>query len=95
MTVEPQDHLPAVPATITLTTSLGDITLPHPAKIPFGTLRKANQLTEAEQLFFMFDKLASEEALAILDQLDMVEIMTIHQAWSQGAALGESVSSES
>lgn len=95
MTATPQDHLSEIPATITLSTSKGDVTLPHPAKIPFATLRKANQLSEGEQLFYMFENLASAEALEVLDQLDMAEIMVIHQTWSQGGSLGESVSSES
>lgn len=94
MTATPQDHLPEIPTTVTIETSKGPIALPHPAKIPFGTLRKASQLSDAEQLFYMFNELASADVLEILDALDMVEIMTIHQRWSQGAALGESSSSE-
>jgi hypothetical protein len=94
MTATPQDHLAEIPATITIETSKGSVTLPHPAKIPFGTLRKANQLGEAEQLFFMFENLATEETLAILDQLEMVELGQVHAQWSQGGSLGESSGSE-
>lgn len=95
MTATPQDHLAELPATVTIATSKGDVTLPHPAKIPFSTLRKANKLPEGEQLFFMFEQLADEAALAILDQLNMAEVLVLHQMWSQGGSLGESVSSES
>ena len=95
MTAEPQDFLKEIPNTVTLHTSAGDVTLPHPAKIPFGVIRKANALPEAEQFIYMFEQCADETALAVLDQLSMAELLLLQAAWQQGAALGESSSSES
>ena len=95
MTAEPQDFLKSIPQTVTLKTTAGDVTLPHPAKIPFAIIRKANALPEAEQFIYMFEQCADETALAVLDQLPMAEILLLQGQWQQGAALGESSSSES
>lgn len=94
MTASPQDFLKELPATVELETSGGKVILPHPTKIPFGIIRKANQLPEAEQFIFMFEQVADEATLAILDTLPMAEILILQTQWQQGAALGEFSGSE-
>lgn len=96
MTVEPQDHKPATPTTLDIDTRVGVATVIHPTRIPSGILRKARKFdAEVDQLFFFIEELSDEKTLAILDQLDMLELSEFFQTWMQGAPLGESVSSES
>lgn len=87
----PQDHLPKQ-APITLSTSKGDITLPHPSQIPAGVIRKANKLDDdLEKFFAIVEGLLGEDSpeLDTLDQLTMEELATVFNEWGQGASLGE------
>lgn len=101
MTAQPQDHLESLknaPKTLDVETSNGVITLPHPAHVPGGIIRKARkQPDEIEQFFFIVESLLGEdsEALDALDKLPMWEQQIVFQQWGQGASMGESSRSES
>lgn len=96
MTAQPQDHKQELPDTVTISTRLGDVTLPHPGKMDSGIIRKARkQTSDVDQLFFIVESLADEDTLDLLDQLNMIELAEFYKSWTQGANLGESSSSES
>lgn len=89
---EPQDHLaPAEP--VTIETSKGSLTLPHPTKIPSGTVRKARKIEDpGEQFFTILESLFQEGSaeLELCDRLGIDELGTVLTEWLQGANLGES-----
>lgn len=89
---EPQDHkAPAEP--VTLSTSKGALTLPHPTKLPSGVIRKARKIEDAgEQFFVLIESLFDEDSpeLELCDSLGLEELAEILTEWLQGASLGES-----
>lgn len=88
---EPQDHLPKQ-APITLATSKGEVTLPHPTQIPAGIIRRANKLNDdLDKFFAIVEGILGEDSdeIALLDQLTMEELSEVFAQWGQGASLGE------
>ena len=89
---EPQDHLaPAAP--VTLSTSKGALTLPHPTKLPSGVIRKARKIEDpGEQFFVMLESMFPEGSpeLELCGSLGLDELADILTEWLQGANLGES-----
>ncbi len=80
----------------TYTTEAGQtIALPPFSQIPFGVIRKLRSEPEAEQVFGLVERIASEEALAVIDTLDMGEIQLLFAAWQEAAkvTVGESSAS--
>lgn len=100
MTKTPQDHLESLknqPDTVDLTTSKGVVTLPHFTKIPGGAIRKARKATDqVDQFFIIIEETCGDpsDELAFLDQLSITELGEVFLEWTQGAAVGESSSSE-
>jgi hypothetical protein len=91
-TKTPQDHLPAQ-GPLTFKTSQGELTLPHPSKLPSGVIRKARKVDEpVEQFFTIIESLFSDDSLelALCDKLELEELAGIFNEWLQGASLGES-----
>lgn len=91
-TKTPQDHLPAQGPLI-FKTSQGELTLPHPSKLPSGVIRKARKVDEpVEQFFTIIESLFSDGSLelALCDKLELEELAEIFNEWLQGASLGES-----
>ena len=88
---EPQDHL-SKQEPVTLETSKGSVTLPHPSQIPAGVIRKANKLDDdVEKFFAIVEGILGENSdeLNVLDQLTMEELADVFVRWGQGASLGE------
>lgn len=98
---QPQDFKKALadfPDTVTIPTSKGNLVLPHFAKIPGGALRKARKHEEKIDQFYTLIEIALGDPspeLDFVDSLNLAEQGEVFQKWSQGAALGESSSSES
>ena len=65
------------------------IELPDFNNIPVGVLRKARNLNEQEQTWFILESVLDENALAILDELPLFEFAKHMKAWTGGVALGE------
>ena len=88
---EPQDHLPKQ-GPVTLETSRGPITLPHPTQIPAGVIRRANKLgDDLDKFFAIVEGILGEDSdeIARLDELTMEELSQVFAQWGQGASLGE------
>lgn len=100
MTKEPQDHLQALknqPDTVDFQTSKGLLTLPHFSKIPGGAIRKARKGDDQlDQFFTIIEETCGDpsDELQLLDRLPIAELGEVFLAWTQGAAVGESPSSE-
>ena len=97
MTATPEDRKTAIadlPATVDLNTSLGVVTLPHFSKLPSKLIRNGRRLeTDVDQMFFMLEEVADDKTLALFDELPIIELAQVYNAWAQGAQLGESQSS--
>lgn len=65
------------------------IDLPDFNAIPVGVLRKARNLNEQEQTWFILESVLDEKALAILDEVPLSEFAKHMKAWTGGVALGE------
>jgi len=77
----------------TITTDMGEIVLPHPAKLPSGVIRKARRTEDpVEQFFVIIEGLFPEgsDELAIVDSIPVDELTEHFAEWLQGAQLGES-----
>jgi hypothetical protein len=73
-------------------------TIPSFAALPMGALRKARKgEDEADKVFIILETVLPEDsaALAAIDEMDATEFGVFLQEWTQGAAVGESSSSES
>lgn len=100
MTKTPQDHLQALkdqPETVDFQTSKGKLTLPHFSRIPGGAIRKARKAEDQmDQFFIIIEETCGDpsDELAFLDRLSLAELGSLFMEWTQGAAVGESSSSE-
>jgi hypothetical protein len=65
------------------------IELPDFNEIPVGVLRKARNLNEQEQTWFILEFVLDEKALAVLDEVPLSEFAKHMKAWTGGVALGE------
>jgi hypothetical protein len=66
--------------------------------LPVGVVRKARRAKdEADQAFTIIELTMGEDspALAAVDSMTMTEFQEFITGWTQGASVGESVSSES
>jgi hypothetical protein len=79
----------------TFESSVGAITVPSMAMVPFGVMRKARKESGMEQTFAVIEAIASPEALELIDQLGAREIAAFNEAWAahSGASMGESSAS--
>lgn len=69
-----------------------NIELPRFDKLPFGVMRKMRKADEDEQAFLLFETAASEEALEVIDTMDIDDIDGLLEAWQKAAGVttGES-----
>jgi hypothetical protein len=84
--------------TFTFTHEGAEHTIPSFAALPMGALRKARKgEDEADKVFIILEYVLPEdsEALAAIDGMDPEAFGEFLQEWTQGAAVGESSSSES
>lgn len=67
-------------------------TLPRFDQIPFGVIRKMRKESADEQMFQMFEKLADDKALGIIDEMPTADIEKLVEAWQKdgGVTKGES-----
>jgi hypothetical protein len=63
----------------------------------FGRARKLRALSEAEQMFTIFEDICDEKTLAVLDEMDADETSEFFEAWQadSGVTTGESTASTS
>lgn len=68
------------------------IELPKFDQVPFGVIRKIRKEEDQEQFFLMFELVADDKTLAIIDTMSMNEINELMTAWQKdaGVDLGES-----
>ena len=80
----------------TFDTEAGDtIVLPPFKKAKPGVLRKARKLDQVDQFFTILESLATDEALALIDDLESDEFQDLQRAWfeNSGIDLGEAKAS--
>lgn len=65
------------------------VELPDFGNMPTGVIRKARNVKEADQTWFMLEELLSDKELAILDGLPLSEFAKHMKAWTEGISLGE------
>ena len=96
---QPQDFKKPVtdfPDTVAISTSKGELVLPHFAKIPGGALRKARKHEDQLDQFYTLIEIALGDPspeLDFVDSLNLVEQGEVFQKWTQGAPVGESLDS--
>lgn len=68
------------------------LTLPKFDQIPFGVIRKMRKESAEEQMFLMFEQLADDKALEVIDEMPTAEIEKLVEAWQKdgGVTKGES-----
>lgn len=72
--------------------------IPSFTSLPIGVIRKSRKAKdEADQVFTILEGITGEDspALAAIDSMSMDEFQVFMADWTQGAPVGESVSSES
>ena len=75
-----------------------EFTIPAFTALPMGAIRKARKAKdEADQAFTILEAVMPEDSpeLAAVDSMPADEFNTWLEGWTQGGAVGESVSSES
>jgi hypothetical protein len=91
----PQDHKSK---TYTFTHDGVDFTIPSFTSLPMGAIRKARKAKdEADQAFTIIESVMGEDSaeLAAVDAMTPDQFQVFLEGWTQGAAVGESVSSAS
>lgn len=70
----------------------GTVELPPFSQIPFGIIRKLRSEDDAEQLFGLFEKVADDDTLDVIDQMTLENVQELFLAWQKHAevTLGES-----
>jgi hypothetical protein len=74
-----------------------DHTIPSMDEVPMGVIRKSRKTAnEMDAAFTILEEVMGEgsAALAALDEMQAPEFQAFLEAWTQGAPVGESVSSE-
>lgn len=68
------------------------ITLPSAAMIPYGLIKRIRKLPADEQEDELIDAIADEETAAAIDDLPLIDALTMVKAWQESAGinLGES-----
>lgn len=69
------------------------VELPNFTDLPVGLVRKARNLAQDEQMWFMLENLLDEKSLAVIDEMSISEFGTVMNEWTQGAPVGESLKS--
>ena len=95
MAATPQDHKSK---TFTFDFAGESYTIPSFNALPMGAIRRARKCAdEVDQAFTILELVVGEDspALDALDRMDGDEFNEWFTAWTQGAPLGESSSSES
>jgi hypothetical protein len=95
---KPQDHQEKAPDTFEWDAPDGSvITLPSMSRLSAGLLRKTRKLEFVDAFFTILEGVASEEALAQVDKLELSDFNRLVEAWQgqDGASLGESSASSS
>ncbi len=65
------------------------VELPEFGQLPVGVLRKARNVEESEQTWFILEELLSDKDLKVIDSLPTSEFVKHMRAWTQGVSLGE------
>lgn len=78
-------------------TGEGIIYLPNMKRLKSGVLRKIRNLTDADQMYTLFELVLTDDQLALLDELDGDELEVLVKEWNEfsGVSLGESAASSS
>ena len=95
MTAKPQDHLSK---THSFEHNGKSYTIPSLKSLPMGAVRKARKTNdEAEKVFIILESVLDEDSaeLKAVDSMNADEFQSFLEGWTQGASVGESVSSES
>lgn len=95
MTAKPQDHKSK---TFSFTHDGETFEIPSFSSLPMGALRRARKGKDAlDQAFIILEMTIGEDspALAAIDKMDADDFNVWFEEWTQGAAVGESSSSES
>ena len=73
------------------------VVVPKFKTMPMGLVRKMRKESPIEQMFLILERLASKDALAILDEVEAGEFNTFIEAWQadSGITAGESKASSS
>lgn len=66
------------------------VSLPDFSQLPIGVVRKARNVPEQDQMFFILEELLSAKDLAVVDTLPIAEFTKQIQGWTGGVSLGES-----
>lgn len=65
------------------------VELPDFGNIPTGVIRKARNVPEQEQTWYILEETLNDKDLAALDALPLSEFAKHMKAWTQGVGLGE------
>lgn len=88
----------ATPTTYTFEHRGKKFTIPAIAALPVGVTRKARKAKDdVDQVFILLEATMGEDSkeLAAVDSMNADEFNAFLEGWTQGAAVGESSSSES
>ncbi|WP_312981085.1 hypothetical protein [Corynebacterium sp.] len=68
------------------------IVLPKFNKLPFRVLKGFRNVSEEDQIFYLFDEVPDEKTKKIIDELTMDEVIELVDAWNKDseATSGES-----
>lgn len=71
------------------------IVIPHFNTAPFGVVRKARKEGESEVILSVLEHLASEDTLALIDELPSAQFAAFNEAWQKASkpSAGESSAS--
>lgn len=78
---------------VVIETSRGTLTLPDPAKLPSGAIRRARKTEDpVEQFFAIIEGIFPDGSpeLALVDTIPVDELAEVFMTWLGGATLGES-----
>lgn len=81
---------------VIISTSRGDLTLPHPSKLPSGAIRRARKTEDpVEQFFALIEGIFPEgsDELALVDSIPVDELAEVFTAWLGDVSVGESAGS--
>ena len=65
------------------------VELPDFGNIPTGIIRKARNVSEQDQTWFILEEMLPEKDLALVDALPLSEFAKHMKAWTSGVSLGE------
>lgn len=62
--------------------------LPHASRVKSGVYRKIRNAEGMDGVYLLVESIASEEALAALDEMDLEQLGAVLQAWQEHAGVG-------